>query len=168
MRSKAAAATAILLACVICSPVLVSAESPPVGAQCPVTLPSDRPVAGAPWSDDEDSSFGWYGSENLAAFLPRDGHWVGMGAERNYFDKFWWWRSGYRADEEPNPDLSISAVRLDGSAPVVEIDDATNAFGEGWQSMLVGMEFPTAGCWEVRGTYNGTEQLVLVLLVGNR
>ncbi|HEX6994992.1 MAG TPA: hypothetical protein VF339_12675 [Gammaproteobacteria bacterium] len=66
------------------------------------------------------------------------------------------------------PDLVVSATLLDRTGPDVEVRDATNAFGGGWHSMLVGMEFPSAGCWEVRGTYEGTGQLVFVLQVGER
>jgi hypothetical protein len=29
--------------------------------------------------------------------------------------------------------------------------------------MLVGMVFPTAGCWEVRGTYRGSQELTVVM-----
>jgi len=35
----------------------------------------------------------------------------------------------------------------------MQIDAATNAFGEGWSRMLVGMEFPSAGCWQVTAKY---------------
>jgi hypothetical protein len=118
-----------------------------------------------PWAKEEGGDREWYGGNNLAALLPVDGIWVGMGPEKNYRDKFWWWRSGYKAREEPQPDLSISAMRLDAPAPPVEIDRATNAYGPGWDAMLVGMEFPTGGCWEIRGTYNGAQQLIVVVFV---
>jgi len=32
--------------------------------------------------------------------------------------------------------------------------------------MLVGIGFPSPGCWELRGTYNGTEELTIVVKVG--
>jgi hypothetical protein len=35
----------------------------------------------------------------------------------------------------------------------MQIDAATNAFGDGWSQMLVGMEFPSAGCWQVTAKY---------------
>ena len=147
---------------------LVAAQSANPISDCPVTLPSESPVQGAPASDGPGWSHAWYGSPRLAALLPENGHWVGMGAERNYSDKFWWWRSGYNAFEEPMPDLVISASLLDGSGPEVEIAGATSAFGGGGHSMLVGMEFPSAGCWKVRGAYKGAEELVFVLQVRGR
>lgn len=162
-RSKAP--SSILLALIVFGILAGPAQARSATDGCPVTLPSHWPAVGTPWSSDETSERGWYGSSNLAALLPNDGVWVGMGPERDYRDKFWWWRAGYDAHKEPNPDLTISAVRLDGLAPPVEIENATNAYGKGWHAMLVGMGFPTKGCWEIRGTYNGAQQLIVVVFV---
>jgi hypothetical protein len=134
--------------------------------ECVVTLPSERPIEGAPWSDELHPSRGWYGSTQLAALLPSNGKWKGMGPDRAFGDKFWWWRSGYSARKEMQPDLVISAKRLDGPVQDIVISGATNAYGSGWDSMLIGMEFPEAGCWKVTGTYNGSEELTFVLQVG--
>jgi hypothetical protein len=124
---------------------------------CPVTTPDTSPVAGKGAS--------WYGSTALAARIPTNGHWEGMGAERQYGDKFWWWREGFDAREEPRPALTISAARLDGRGSV-QIDSATAGFGEDWHAMLVGMEFPVGGCWRVVGRYRDQE-LRMVLWVGD-
>ena len=148
-----------------------SATQPRDGIEgCPVTLPAHWPTTDVPGSVPEGSSHAWYGSERLAALVPVDGVWMGMGAESNYGGKFWWWRRGYDAVKEPTPNLTISALRLDGPAPAVEITRATNAAGVGtnWDAMLVGMEFPTNGCWEVRGTYNGTQELIVVVFVAEK
>jgi hypothetical protein len=67
---------------------LLSVSLPTHGSEtgsCPVTLPKHWPTRPAP---SNSSAFGWYGSSNLAAFLPLDGVWYGMGRERNYGDKF--------------------------------------------------------------------------------
>lgn len=74
-------------------------------------------------------------------------------------------RAGYDAHEDPNPGLTISAVRLDGLAPPMEIENATNARGNGWDAMLVGMEFPTEGCWEILGTYSGAQNPIVAVFV---
>lgn len=85
-------------------------------------------------------------------------------------DKFWWWRQGYSAHEEPKPNLVISAVRLDGPHEAFEVNDATNAMGyDGdWDAMLVGMHFPSEGCWELRGRYNDRQELTIVLKVSDQ
>ncbi len=97
----------------------------------------------------------WFGSEALAVLIPGDGRWRGMGPSRNFFDKFWVWRRGYSPKAEPVPALTLAGVKLDaGDQPQrMQVDEATNAFGPGWTSMLTGMEFPSAGCWQVTAKY---------------
>jgi hypothetical protein len=135
-----------------------------VASECKVSLPEvgDLPesVRKAP------AGFKWVGTEKLAAQVPADGHWTGMGSEHDYGDKWWWWREGYRAREEIKPELSITATRLDDQAPSVFISHATNAYGDNWDRMLIGMAFPTAGCWEVVAAYRG-HQLRFVFKVGD-
>ncbi len=111
----------------------------------------------------------WYGSNLLAASIPKSGVWTGMGEEKSFADKFWWWREGFSASDEPKPDLTVSAIRLDGPHESVLITTTTSGRGVGgdWDAMLVGMHFPSAGCWEIRGNYNGNEALTLVLKVSN-
>jgi hypothetical protein len=134
--------------------VLALAALPCVAlGDCPVTLPSSSPVA-VPKSPP-NSSHAWFGSEALAVLIPRDGRWKGMGPRHNFGDKFWIWRRGYEAKLEPQPALTFAGVKLDaGDEPErLRIDQANGAFGPGWSSMLVGMEFPSAGCWQVTAKY---------------
>ncbi len=133
-------------------------------SECQVSLPERGDLPDS--LQESPEGFGWFGTSKLAARVPEDGHWTAMGPEHNYRDKWWWWREGYRAKEETKPELIISASRLDGPAPPVFIPHATNAYGPGWDLMLVGMEFPTSGCWEVIGRYHGHE-LRFVFRVGS-
>jgi hypothetical protein len=90
-----------------------------------------------------------------------------MGPTHDYRDKLFWWRQGYSGVTESRPKLTVSARRLDGGAPPVHVSRATNARHEdfgGW-AMLAMVEFPTAGCWEVKGQYEG-ETLSFVVQVG--
>jgi hypothetical protein len=119
-------------------------------AECPVTLPSVSPVV-VPGVVPEGTF--WYGSEALAVRLSSDGIWRGMGPAHNYGDKLWFWRRSYSPELEPVPALSLKGVKLDDAASTLHIDRATNAFGPGWSSMLVGMEFPSSGCWKITATY---------------
>lgn len=134
---------------------------------CAVTLPNDWPgpnqqgILGG-----ESRTYAWYGSRNLAALIPVDGQWSGTGPENGYANKFWWYREGFDARIEPKPDLIISGLRLDDVAEPVQVNNATSGFGNGWHAMLVGIQFPSPGCWELRGSYNGSEELSVVLKVG--
>jgi hypothetical protein len=120
-------------------------------ADCPVTLPSSSPVV-VP-EDEPSASHAWFGSEALAIHLPSDGVWRGMGRDHHYRDKLWFWRRGYSARSETQPKLTLDGVKQGADEERLHIADATNAFGPDWDRMLVGMEFPSAGCWRVTATY---------------
>ena len=99
--------------------------------------------------------------------LSTSGAWHGMGPKHAYRDKLFWWRQGYSGRTEPRPELAVTGRRLDGAAPPAKVSGATNArhadFG-GW-AMLVMVEFPTDGCWELTGEYKG-QTLSFVTKVG--
>jgi hypothetical protein len=145
-----AAVKSLVLVCV--SLVLPCVASGNAFADCPVTLRATSPVEvpGQP----SNSYQAWYGSDRLAVLLPTDGRWRGMGAKHKFRDKFWIWRRGYEPGAEARPDLTLSGVKLHGDAPQrLENRSATNAYGDGWSSMLTLLEFPSAGCWQVTATY---------------
>ncbi|MEX0943249.1 MAG: hypothetical protein WD002_11980 [Pseudomonadales bacterium] len=64
--------------------------------------------------------------------------------------------------------MTITARQLDGDGSIV-IREATNGSNGSdnyrWDAMLVGMQFHSAGCWQVTGQYEGHE-LDVVLKVG--
>ena len=134
------------------------------GANCPVTLAAARAFAQP--SPSTASRF-WYGSEGLAVLLSAGGMWRGMGPAHSYRDKLFWWRQGYDGSVEVAPKLQVAARRLDGQGSVSTPPRATGAKHEdfgGW-AMLVGLGFPTAGCWQVTGKYR-SETLSFVVEVG--
>ena len=117
---------------------------------CLSTIPSGR-ILGKPFP----SSDSWYGSESLAVVLPDNGVWGGMGAAHNYRNKLFWWSYGFRPGSESS--LVVRGRRLDRESPPADISRATNAHSPslgGW-AMLVGVEFPSSGCWEITGEYLG-------------
>jgi hypothetical protein len=78
-----------------------------------------------------------------------------MGVEHHYRNKFFWWSYGFRPGSESN--LVVRGRRLDRDSPPANISRTTNAHSPslgGW-TMLVGVEFPSAGCWELTGEYLG-------------
>lgn len=66
--------------------------------------------------------------------------------------------------DEPAPALTVVGTRLDGSG-IFTADPATNAerddFGE---AMLVGLEIPSAGCWQITATYDDAVLSYVVLI----
>jgi hypothetical protein len=78
-----------------------------------------------------------------------------MGAAYNYRNKFFWWSYGFRPGSESS--LVVRGHRLDRESPQPNVSRPTNAHSPslgGW-TMLVGMEFPSSGCWEITGEYLG-------------
>lgn len=60
-----------------------------------------------------------------------------------------------------------SLLKIDASAATVTAERATSGWNETWNAMLVGMEFPSSGCWKIIGIYAGDTVLTLVVLVGD-
>ena len=117
---------------------------------CPRTLESGQKL-GKPFPKSED----WYGNESLAVILRPDGVWWGMGPEHRYRDKLFWWSYGFKPGYESH--LTVTGRRLDSDSPPADVSRASNAEAPslgGW-AMLVAVEFPSAGCWEITGQYLG-------------
>lgn len=127
---------------------------------CPKTLPPGLKMAGQPLPSTDN----WYGSEPLAVALKPDGIWKGLGPEHNYRDKLAWWSYRYDGGQEPKPELVVTGERLDAEAAPAQVSEVTNAYVGGWV-MLHLIEFPSSGCWEIKGTYHG-QTLSFVVEVG--
>jgi hypothetical protein len=130
-------------------------------ASCPTTRPPDSPfVPPAPYSAEPPSVAGdkvWYGTNELWTWLDADGVWDMARNEHGRFDKSFWWRQGYDWQTETTPQLSVTGRRLDSPAPTVSVSDATNGFEPSMGAfMLLGLELPTGGCWELTGHYHGS------------
>ncbi len=112
-----------------------------------------EPYPRQPLGRDEflDRNEFWYGSEALWTALPADGQWDQLARG----EKVWWWRVGYDGSEEPQPELRVTARRLDGLAPVAASDPpATNGYHRDFHwAMLTGFMVPTPGCWAITGHY---------------
>ncbi|MCI0553321.1 MAG: hypothetical protein L0287_20420 [Anaerolineae bacterium] len=135
----------------------VSKDSP---TDCPLTIPQDPLFTPpAPYSDLGFEGEFWYGSNSLWTAVPQNGVWAGLPHNpEGYTQKVFWWREGYVWTDEPEPDLIVTGERLDASAPPLIASKATNAYASDIGSaMLVGVDFPTLGCWKITGQYKKTE-----------
>jgi len=138
-------------------------------SDCPVTTPQ-VPAFVPPAPYDTLNSFNdhfWFGANSLWTLIPSNGAWGALpqGAE-GYTQKILWWRDGYVWDQEPEPNLVVIGERLDESAPQLIASKATNAFASDIGSaMMVGVDFPTLGCWKITGKYNDAELSFVVNVV---
>jgi len=127
---------------------------------CPVTAPADPLfVPPEPFPSLTPQVHFWHGTSSLWTSLPQDGVWYGLPHNpEGYTQKVFWWSEGYFWADEPEPELVVTGERLDEPAPPLKVSRATNAFAKDIQSaMLVGVDFPTLGCWKISGQYGGAE-----------
>ena len=113
----------------------------------------------APYDSLGFEGYFWFGSSSLWTSIPQDSMWLGLPKNPGgYTQKIFWWRDGYVWNEEPEPDLIVTGERLDAYAPLLVASTATNAYaGDIGSAMLVGVDFPTAGCWKITGKYQDVE-----------
>jgi hypothetical protein len=124
---------------------------------CAVTRPDPAFVAPSPYPATPPSYYEseWFGSEALWTMIDRDGEsWrFPQGADALFVKRFWWsveWR-GMR--DEPGPAITVVGTRLDGPGTFTS-RPGTNASADFGEAMLAGVEIPTAGCWQITGSYN--------------
>lgn len=128
---------------------------------CLTTLPTYPPFT--PPAPQNTASVGhsfWYGNEALWTLLPVNGTWRGLGHYNadtaGYRQKIFWWSAGSDWLAEPKPKLILTARRLDGDAPALATANASSAYNSDIGSaMLLGVDIPIHGCWEITGHYGG-------------
>src|SRR6267154_533252 len=84
-------------------------------------------------------------------------------SDPTFRQKLFWWRQGYDWHAEPQPKITVTGRRLDSSAPPLLSDRANNGWVQEDQPfMVVGINFPTLGCWEIKGHYQDDELTFVV------
>ena len=135
-------------------------------AHCPITKPTGdfQP----PQQGEIPASRAWYGSPILWTWLDRDGEvWDGLPkTESGLSQKTFWWSSFFEVRREPQPDIFVIGDRI-GQPGQFGFGPGTNAGGDFGSAMLVGIDVPTEGCWNVTAHYRGAS-LNYVVWVGPR
>jgi hypothetical protein len=128
-------------------------------ATCPVTKPTPRFTAPPPAPASPPASYHevWYGTRHLWTSLPPDGQvWPASSLPHDTTgigQKMFWWSADWNPASEPMPAITVSGVRLDGGGGTFGVSGGTNAIADFGTAMLVGVEFPFAGCWQVTAKY---------------
>ena len=128
-------------------------------SSCRPTEPSRPFVPPSPYpaAPPGEGSF-WFGTPALWTMLPVNGAWRDLSrADTAYRQKVYLWRPGYDGRAEQWPHATVMGRRVDGRAEPVVAERATNAYHRsygGW-AMLVEIEVPSAGCWEMTALYGG-------------
>ncbi len=141
---------------------------------CPVTAPGNIPFSPASEAPEAPPALYdgvWFGTPDLWTMVDTQGQiWsdLPVGEDGSLTQKTFWWAEGYVFDREPLPDITVTAEHLDGAAPTVQAGGpGTNGTHPDLGSfMLVGLEIPQEGCWEVTAEYRGAS-LSYVVWVGD-
>jgi len=132
-------------------------QDPP--ADCPVTMPQDPVfVPPAPYDALGAKGYFWYGSSSLWTAIPTDAVWYSLPHNpEGYTQKIFWWSDLFSLKDELEPTLMVFGESLDAKAPPLKVSRATNASAKDiGDAMLVGVDFPTLGCWKITGQYKKT------------
>jgi hypothetical protein len=126
---------------------------------CEVTVPTDAfiPPNPFPSAPTTQGTARWYGTRHLWTMIQPDGEtWTPAVVAPHVFNrKLFWWSTDWSPSAEPQPEITVTAERLDGSGTATG-HDPTNATADFGTAMLVGIELPEAGCWRISATYHGT------------
>jgi len=137
-------------------------EAPPPKS-CPVTKPANPPfVPLSPYPARPSPDQFWFGTDKLWTHLPVSGTWRLANhppGDATFGQKLAFWRYGYNAYTEPRPNLTVRGKRIDRHATPLLTDGKGNG---SWESndqffIMTGINFPTAGCWEITGRYDDDE-----------
>jgi hypothetical protein len=133
---------------------------------CPVTtVQTGSFQAPEPYSSDAPwEGLFWFGSEGLWTALQTNGVWSGLPDNpEGYTQKIAWWSKGYVWNKETQPSLIVTGKRLDAQAPPLKASRANGAYADDMGSaMMMGVDFPMLGCWEITGHYKNTELTFIV------
>jgi hypothetical protein len=131
-------------------------EGTAIPESCPVTRstaatrftppPPSRPF-------DPRSTMFWYGSDSLYTALFSDGRWHGIKSATGTRDKSFWYRKNPEWLMENPYQLKVSYRQLTETGPTFTAGRVTNAIMGKEVAMLLMLEFPTRGCWEVTANY---------------
>lgn len=143
----------------ICSVPLVALpgkEETPIPDSCPVT----RGTAQARYTPppparalDPDSPRFWYGTDALYTNLASDGRWRGIKSKSGSRDKSVWFRKDAQWLDEVPYQLRVTFRPLGEAGPMFTVPRVTNAIMGKEVAMMLMLEFPTPGCWEVTANY---------------
>jgi hypothetical protein len=128
-------------------------------ADCPVTfatppyLVPPRPWPATPPTATYGHEGHWYGTEDLWMIIPTTG-----AAIHAPGDKLFYWSRHFMtaSDDFLQPELTVTAERVDGETPTVTAPQANNGGrADTGTFMVTGIVLPTPGCWEITAEYRG-------------
>jgi DNA-binding CsgD family transcriptional regulator len=138
-------------------------EHPPTSTfQCPITIPGEPYIATAPYPRQPPDYYRavWYGTDALWTMLHPGGEVWGT----RTLQKTFWWSRNFRGGltGEPQPLITVTGKRLDAPGSFSAGNPGTGIAADFGSAMLVAIEVPSTGCWEIRARYKGSELAYVV------
>ena len=128
---------------------------------CALTRPNPPFVPPEPFMSKPPAYYGsaWFGRADLWTMLSFGGEdWHDLPhTPEGLTQKTFWWSANWPFRKELEPAITVVGRRLDGPGQFSAGDPGTNATADFGTAMLVGVDVPTAGCWEITATYRGAE-----------
>lgn len=137
----------------------IGSDAVPAGAQiCEVTRPIPPFAAPSPYPASPPAVYDadWFGSRALWAMLDHDGeiwpqshlpHGPGGLSQKTFY-----WSADRIPQDDLVPAITVTGTRLDGPG-TFEFGPGTNASADFGPAMLVGIEIPSTGCWQLTARY---------------
>lgn len=128
------------------------------GEACAVTRPIPIFVPPSPFMASPPAYYqsDWFGSAALWTMINHDGEiWKQSSLPHNpdgLTQKTFWWSADWPARAEPEPAITVVGTRLDGPGTFT-YSPGTNASADFGTAMLLGIDFPSPGCWQLTGRY---------------
>jgi hypothetical protein len=142
--------------------------APTVPGSCPVTLHADAaPLASQVASLAIPGFYAPYGAPSLWALIPSAGYWLGSPSTTGgIFLRTFWYSDRWSITDEPDPAISVSAGRLGGGESVTGGRAVNARSRELGTSMIVALDLPSGGCWQITGTYRDRSLSYVVWVPG--
>jgi len=126
-------------------------------APCEATRPDPVLVPPKPFLPTPPAAYAsdWFGSAHLWTMLAHDGEvWKGWvtSTPPALPQKTFWWSADWKPGEEPQPTIVVTGRRLDGPESFT-FGPGTNASADFGTAILVGIDIPAYGCWELTAQY---------------
>jgi hypothetical protein len=146
-------------------------RAPTATPHCDVTRPDPVFIPPKPFLVTPPGNYqsDWYGSAHLWTMLDRDGEVWGpwLAASPPVLpQKTFWWSADWVVHEELEPAITVTGRRLDASGSFTFGHPGTNASADFGTAMLVGIDIPSYGCWELTARYRRATLSYVVSVVG--
>lgn len=141
---------------------------------CPLTIPPQPGlIPPEPYPPEAPALYQavWYGTSALWTMLDPEGEvWAGLPVDDGVFGQKWiWWSDASSRTAEPIPPITVTGRQLDGSASLKAKAGwpGNTGFRQDIASfMMVEIEIPGGGCWELTARYGDAELSYVVMVEG--